>query len=332
MSLNATFDQQFNVPLSMTGTKSLVVDQIDFNTCGDCQITACDGGTIKVCAKMEIKDLVIDSLCIDGQLGCDQLVVQTGVSEGITFSDDPCDGSAPTAPRLFEDATNLTLVAPSGKNMNINTPATLNIGAVDKVNIAGFEADEENRAFLLSMNRIGGGQMHASNIGQSHSAFFPKFIPSNPLPFTFYPLNYNTNISSPKQYIIQNGWKMSCDMAPPPSGPTPVPLSFTNVFEPEFIDPGLFPYYDAVSTSQIGKVTNPIDNIFSKMVNIPRSTRFPPTGTDAAIGKAGDKAGDIVFVGDISGVLSVGGYMYYCLFDFPHPSHDIWMRVRMDSW
>jgi len=85
MSLNATFDQQFNVPLSMTGTKSLVVDQIDFNTCGDCQITACDGGTIKVCGKMEIEDLVIDSLCTDS------VTVKDGLTNGLKFSTDPCN-------------------------------------------------------------------------------------------------------------------------------------------------------------------------------------------------------------------------------------------------
>ena len=85
MSLNATFDQQFNVPLSMTGTKSLVVDQIDFNTCGDCQITACDGGTIKVCGKMEIDNLVIDSLCTDS------VTVKDGLTNGLKFSTDPCN-------------------------------------------------------------------------------------------------------------------------------------------------------------------------------------------------------------------------------------------------
>ena len=47
---NNTYDNEINVPLSMTGEKKLKVSQIDFDTSCDCQVTACDGGTIKFCA------------------------------------------------------------------------------------------------------------------------------------------------------------------------------------------------------------------------------------------------------------------------------------------
>ena len=109
---------------AIQGDKNYKVKQLDFDTSCPCQITACDGGTIKVCAKMEIEDLVINSLCIDGELGCDKLVVQKGAAEGIAFSDDPC--ATPALPQrtvLFEDATSVNLIANVG-NMNITGGAT----------------------------------------------------------------------------------------------------------------------------------------------------------------------------------------------------------------
>lgn len=126
---NSVFSNQVNQTPSLTGEETIRVDQIDFDTTCPCQITACDGGTIKVCAKMEIEDLVLDSLCIDGELGCDSLVLQTGITEGIKFTDDPCATPA-TARRLamYEDGASVTLLSQSGRNLNLETgPDDINI-------------------------------------------------------------------------------------------------------------------------------------------------------------------------------------------------------------
>ena len=100
---NSVFSNQVNQTPSLTGEETMRVDQIDFDTTCPCQITACDGGTIKVCAKMEIEDLVLDSLCIDGELGCDSLVLETGLTEGIKFAADPCDPTSARKQVLYDD-------------------------------------------------------------------------------------------------------------------------------------------------------------------------------------------------------------------------------------
>mgnify|MGYP003637106312 CR=1 FL=1 len=46
---NANFDNQVNQTQSMTGSNKIHVSEIDFDTSCECQITACDGGTIKFC-------------------------------------------------------------------------------------------------------------------------------------------------------------------------------------------------------------------------------------------------------------------------------------------
>lgn len=121
---NSEFANQVNQTPSLTGEETIRVDQIDFDTTCPCQITACDGGTIKVCAKMEIEDLVIDSLCIDGELGCDSLVVETGTTNGIKFSDDPCATPATTRRRvLYEEATATKLVSLAGRTLDLATEA-----------------------------------------------------------------------------------------------------------------------------------------------------------------------------------------------------------------
>jgi hypothetical protein len=88
---------------SIFGSKDYKVQQLDFDTSCPCQITACDGGTIKVCAKMEIEDLVLDTLCIDGELGCDSLVLESGLTEGIKFAADPCDPTSARKLTLYDD-------------------------------------------------------------------------------------------------------------------------------------------------------------------------------------------------------------------------------------
>ena len=87
---NSVFSNQVNQTPSLTGEETIRVDQIDFDTTCPCQITACDGGTIKVCAKMEIEDLVIDSLCTDS-VTTDSVTVKDGLTNGLKFSTDPCN-------------------------------------------------------------------------------------------------------------------------------------------------------------------------------------------------------------------------------------------------
>ena len=113
-----------DVPQSLKGSQEWQVDKLDFDTSCDCQITACDGGTIKVCAKMEIEDLVIDSLCIDGELGCDSLAVETGSGNGIKFADDPCATPATARRRvLYEEPTATKLVSLAGRTLDLATAA-----------------------------------------------------------------------------------------------------------------------------------------------------------------------------------------------------------------
>ena len=118
--MDNVYINKVGVPQSLTGSQEWQVDKLDFDTSCDCQITACDGGTIKVCAKMEIEDLVIDSLCIDGELGCDSLVVETGAANGIQFTSDPCATPA-TARRLvlYEDV--VTTLQSLDRNLVINS-------------------------------------------------------------------------------------------------------------------------------------------------------------------------------------------------------------------
>ena len=119
MSSNTHYSNVLNENLSLTGSKSYIIDDAHF-TEQDCNITA--DGTLNICCPIKFKEI----LCIDGQLGCNQLVVRTGATGGITFSNDSCDGAVTTLPRLFEDAANLNLSAPSLKNLNVNTPAAMN--------------------------------------------------------------------------------------------------------------------------------------------------------------------------------------------------------------
>ena len=62
-------------PISFVGKKEIQVSKIDFETCCPCQITACDGGIINVCAKVKFKEGFI----FDGDI-CD-------IDGGATFRD-----------------------------------------------------------------------------------------------------------------------------------------------------------------------------------------------------------------------------------------------------
>ena len=154
MSSNTHFSNVLNENLSLTGSKSYIIDDAHF-TEQECNITS--DGTLNVCCPIKFKEI----LCIDGQLGCNQLVVRTGATGGITFSNDSCDGAVTTLPRLFEDAANLNLSAPSLKNLNVNTPAAMNIEAAGgNVNITAHQgtaqsinmtSDKVNIAGLLNL-------------------------------------------------------------------------------------------------------------------------------------------------------------------------------------
>lgn len=149
---NSSFNNLVNTVQPMTGEQTIHVDQIDFDTSCPCQMTACDGGTIKVCAKMEVEDLVIDNLCLDGKIGCDSLVLKTGSTNGIKFDDDPC-ATPQYGPRLFEN-TALHLVAPSSKPLNVQAAANINTETVaGNVNIKANQGTQP-QSINLTTDRV----------------------------------------------------------------------------------------------------------------------------------------------------------------------------------
>ena len=54
------------------------------------------------------RGLVIDELCVDGEFGCDKLVVQNGATNGIAFSDDPCASPVVSVPAMYTGASGLS--------------------------------------------------------------------------------------------------------------------------------------------------------------------------------------------------------------------------------
>ena len=117
---SGVYSNVLGVPQSVTGSKSYLADTVNF-TSQECNIT-CDGPALTVCCPVEFKEgLVIDELCVDGEFGCDKLVVQNGATNGIAFSDDPCASPVVSVPAMYTGASGLNVVAPSG-NVDILAP------------------------------------------------------------------------------------------------------------------------------------------------------------------------------------------------------------------
>lgn len=69
-----------------------------------------------------IDNLTLTDICIDGTIGCDRLAVQTGLTEGISFSDDPCASpTLPTRPVLYEEPNDVTLIASTNKTLRLTS-------------------------------------------------------------------------------------------------------------------------------------------------------------------------------------------------------------------
>ncbi len=66
MSYQATFSNVFNTPLSLTGSKKVLLDEIEFQDNGDCcNITKCNDGVLTVCCKVDFKKgfIITGDLC-----------------------------------------------------------------------------------------------------------------------------------------------------------------------------------------------------------------------------------------------------------------------------
>jgi hypothetical protein len=66
MSYQATFSNVYNTPLSLTGSKKVLLDEIEFQDNGDCcNITKCNDGVLTVCCKVDFKKgfIITGDLC-----------------------------------------------------------------------------------------------------------------------------------------------------------------------------------------------------------------------------------------------------------------------------
>jgi len=182
---NSSFNNLVNTVQPMTGEQTIHVDQIDFDTTCPCQITACDGGTIKVCAKMEVEDLVLDSLCIDGELGCDSLVLKTGITEGLAFTEDPCATPATARRRtLYEDGASTTLQTDTPRNLVFNALSTTIFSTANSISTNATTSNIMTSGDDTTIQSTGGNVNILksginSNIGSAVSKFaniFSNFI------------------------------------------------------------------------------------------------------------------------------------------------------------
>ena len=104
---NSSFNNQVNTVQPMTGEQTIHVDQIDFDTSCPCQITACDGGTIKVCAPIHFDPAPSFSPCHYGEtVKADKFVAkQGGYRFAYQTSTCPSDVAQTTALSYFTDLT-----------------------------------------------------------------------------------------------------------------------------------------------------------------------------------------------------------------------------------
>lgn len=71
-----------------------------------------------------------DDICVNGEIGCDKLAIKTGLTEGISFSDDPCDPSLPQRKAIYEDVGGAVVVKGS-TNLQMRGPEIFTVADND---------------------------------------------------------------------------------------------------------------------------------------------------------------------------------------------------------
>lgn len=183
------FSNVYGVPQTMTGTKKDKFDQIDFSTDCDCQITACDGGVIKVCAEMHFdpplphppfdpcnygQDIEADSFIartdfklVDSTSTC---VANVGETSALAYFSDSTGGAGPILSTVLENGStagpaggayvvlNSTQDQPYLNSATTNNGITIYGGAIDRTKNISIQtsASTTHSAVKINANGLGG--------------------------------------------------------------------------------------------------------------------------------------------------------------------------------
>jgi hypothetical protein len=340
---NGVYSNATGVPQSLSGSKSYLADTVHFSS-QDCNIT-CDGPALTVCCPVDFKQgLVIDELCIDGELGCDKLVVQTGATNGIAFSDDPCASPVVSVPAIYKDSTGLNVVATDG---SISGRATAQTTFVGNEVYAYNNYASPYLVVATSPAANGGGSYWAlSDPGQritsplvtggSHTATYPN-PPQNGLQFiscNFIPSSETGGQTTPT--VIRGGWSCRSVVSGASSLSAGVALYTRYWTQTHYLEPTSFTQggvgnvdgVDVTNVHEIGTTTNRIHRVSADRLNLKLFDGTSSGQPKSPIGEAGDKQGDIVF-GGISGSTF---NMFVCVADYDSTSN-IWvMSSAFGAW
>ena len=343
---NGVYSNVTGVPQSLSGSKSYLADTVHFSS-QDCNIT-CDGPALTVCCPVEFKDgLVIDELCVDGEFGCDKLVVQNGATNGIAFSDDPCASPVVSVPAMYTGASGLNVVAPSG-NVDILAPnsvsTTATTGATtinSKTSLVSYSRDswelrrtnEDNGVTqFLTTQTTAGFRSQQYNAGQTQRG---DPAPLGGQTMLFYPLNWNTPANPTVDFKL--GWQMNNQIIAISGGGTDIPggggahtnitLDTANYLEPSMVNannssPFIGGNITPGSTQfNVGRTTNRIHRVSTERLNLNLYNGTSSGQPKSPVGEAGDKQGDMV-LGGISGSTF---NLFVCVADYDSTSN-IWVK------
>jgi len=153
---------------------SLYIEKILFAPGAVCQIESSPTLTtpINICSPISLNG----SLCIDDELGCDKIVLKTGATEGLWFSDDPCATPAPTERKtLYESPTELTLETTGTRSLFLKSGVggTTAMVSVNRTTIlsSGEDVVLESQAHDIELTATSGYLIADTQNFQTTSAF-----------------------------------------------------------------------------------------------------------------------------------------------------------------
>ena len=320
---------KIGIPQSLDGEHEWQVETLDFDTSCPCQITACDGGTINVCAKVNFKKGFIfdgDICDIDGgatfksftatdgyyvenaQSTCANPVART---RAVAYASDA--SNPPVVSTVYQCKSSSTTAEGAKIKINNTEPQTTNAGGTLQCgvlieggtvsNVKSIRVQTGDTADATIWNRSRGDQTFTTGV------FHPGTFEAG-LELTDTDL-YGNTLPNPQRILG-------------PVGGLP-----TNPF-PNASYAGSYINLGYKNGEQLLKVwTSQINLVRSTVLSTDSNSKRTPTASD---GHAGDIEGDIRWQTLTTSLGVPFVYLYVCFRDYVGAGTPCWTRIRMDVW
>lgn len=316
---NSSFDNETNQTQSMTGSRKIHVSEIDFDTSCHCQVTACDGGTIKFCAPVNFKEGFIfdgDICDTDGDVfwrsstaltgfnlehftsTCDN---QVGRTKAVDYRADGYPAGTIALSTVFGNYRGpgaANLIINSVENQPVLNPATENFGAI----LEGGDLTRTKNVKIQATGTVGGSiKIEAGDdIDLQAQDDINVTIPSGLGQLTLKNASGYLNVETDFQVKIQSNRGFG------PNPTVPATAYFT-----QYATGGM-------QLLMSGESIINVDNIATQRINGHRVNGPIPVNSK---GTSNNSIGDYVFTET---------YFYYCYGNYNGTSN-IWSRVAMQN-